>query len=124
MKQLLFLLAALLLVSGCAQTRLVSWETRKVDVPGQKNNILDLATGTVNTAIQSREYLLLYNAVYNHGIPANILAKINKNDRVAVLATERDTLEYADFMHLFVNAMNRNLINAGYQVVDLRPVSG
>lgn len=124
MKQLLFLLAALLLVSGCAQTRLVSWETRKVDVPGQKNNILDLATGTVNTAIQSREYLLLYNAVYNHGIPANILAKINKNDRVAVLAAERDTLEYADFMHLFVNAMNRNLINAGYQVVDLRPVSG
>jgi len=123
MKQTLLFLTALLLLSGCAQIRLVSWDTRKVEVPGQKDKALDMATATINAAIQSREYLLLYNTVFKSGIPSGILAKLDKTDRVAVLAAERDTLEYVDFMHLFVNAFNRNLINAGYQVVDLRPVS-
>lgn len=123
MKKLLFFLCIALLLSGCANVSLVSWEARKVEVAGQKENILNMATGTMNNAIQSREYLLLYNTVYNNAIPASILSRIGKNDRLAVIMSERDTLEYADFMHLFVSAVSRNLVNAGYQVVDMRPAS-
>lgn len=121
MKKLLFILLVALLLSGCANISLVSWSARKVEIPGQKENILNMATSTMNTAIQSREYLLLYNTVYNSSIPASILSKINKSDRIAVIMSERDTLAYADFMHLFISAVSRNLVNGGFQVVDMRP---
>jgi len=121
MKKLLFLLAAVLLLSACAQVRFVSWDLKRIEIPGDKEKALEMATGSMNNAVQSREYLLLYNAVHTTGIPANIMAKLNKNDRIAVIAAERDTLEYVDYMHLFVGALSRNLVNAGYQVVDLRP---
>jgi hypothetical protein len=89
-------------------------------VPSQKQNALDMATSSMNNAVQSRDYLLLYNTIYNTGIPASILAKLSKSDRIAVIAAETDNHTYANFMHLFVSALNRNLINSGYQVVDFR----
>lgn len=119
MKKLLFLLVAVALLSGCSQTKFISWEARRVEHEDKESESLRLNSALMDNAIKSRDYLLLYEAISNKGIPAAVLSMINKSDRIGIISADRDSMQYVDFLHLFIHGLNRNLVNAGYRVVFL-----
>lgn len=120
MRVLSIMLVIMVALAGCATTKLVQikmndkTQTSISESQGDSSN-----SDEITRAVNKREYISLYNAIYQTAIPKSIMSKVSMTDKIKIIMTERNDNYYKDYYHIFVSALANSLISKGYSVISL-----